>query len=602
MFQWFQTQQGKQALFLILLSLCLAGLFLLYPKNRPPAAANHPITAKALRAQLKNELKAELQPPAVTGTAPVKTLEDIALTAPQTVARFYEQRQWQPLWDDARYTSLLAEIRNLANDGLNPDDYFLTALERCLDARSACAQSTEREVLATNAYLLALAHLNHGKVNPALIEPGWNFDMPQTDAEQELQQAREAAEQQQIATAFQRARPGRARYEHMRTALARLRELAAQGGWQSLPLTTQGIQSLKPGMTDERVILLRQRLQLAGLLAANTEAATATATGDVQTTLATEKVSETTATGNTGTPPDTAATQGPAYFDTTLENAVKHYQKAAYLVADGVVGKQTLEHLNVPIEQRINQLRVNLERMRWHLRDIPGDYIIVDVAGYSIAYVREGKVIWQSRVQVGKSSRKTPILQSRITHLTFNPQWTIPPTILRKDTLPEIRKDHSYLAKNHIRVLNAQGQELSAETIDWNHPGNITLRQDAGVNAALGQLAIRFPNDHSVYLHETPHQSHFSDEQRNFSSGCIRVENVRDLAILLFNDNEKWNRETLELALANLKTREVLLQKKIPILIDYWTVDIDETGYISYRPDAYGKDDAVLKALDTAIP
>ncbi len=589
MVQWFQTRQGKVALGIILICLCVLGLLLLSTQaKKTKPLSKHLVAPKAMHAQLKSELQVQLPPSPTPDT--VNPLQAVATSATQNVARFYEQRQWQPLWDAQRYDTLLTQIRALADDGLNPEDYSLNKLERCQSTNSTCAQTTERELLATQAYLLALDHLYNGKVKPVELYPEWNFQQVARNSEETVKQALAAAENRHIEAMFQNARPSQVQYQRLRTELQALRQLAATGGWPTLPLPTdKTTPSLKPGMIDERVKLLRQRLQLSGLLS-ETVATTETAS-DIQ-NASDENTSDKTT--------NAIENNDPAYFDSALENAVKRYQTSIYLVADGAVGKKTLEQLNVPVENRIKQLRVNLERLRWQ-RPIIDDYVIVDVAGYNISYVRDGKIIWQSRVQVGTHDRQTPMLQSAITHITLNPQWTIPPTILRKDTLPAIRKDRSYLTKHHIRALDSEGQQLSADDIDWGHPGNITLRQDAGTDAALGQLAIRFPNDYSVYLHETPHQTLFNAEQRNFSSGCIRVENVRDLAILLFNDAEKWNREALEMALTDMKTREVKLAKKVPILIDYWTVDVDENGYVSYRPDVYDKDKDVLAALDAPI-
>lgn len=489
------------------------------------------------------------------------SLRDASADAPQAVARFYEQRQWQPVWDEVRFAALLVQLRALEADGLNPADYGLAELGRYQGVGDDPAKTVERELRATRAYLLALEHLSRGKVNPVALDPDWNFDTPRTDREQGLALAREAVENGRLDEAFQAARPATPQYARMQGALTDLRRLASQGGWPVLP---EG-KALKPGMQDPRVLLLRQRLQLAGLLGA-------------------------------------AAEGSAARYDKTLEAAVQRFQQRYGLDDDGVLGKDTLRELNIPVEQRIAQLRANLERMRWHLRETRGDHVIVDVAGYRIAYMQEGHAVWESRVQVGRNYRKTPIFQSAIAYITLNPRWKVPPTILRKDMLPAIRRHHDYLAKNHLRVFDARGNELAPETINWAHPGAISLVQDAGPEAALGQVAIRFPNPYSVYLHETPHQELFKSSQRAFSSGCIRVENVRELAVLLLNDPQAWNRDALEAAIAEGRTRDVGLPKKIPVLIAYWTADVGEDGQVSFRPDVYGQDAVVVEALDGAWP
>jgi L,D-transpeptidase YcbB len=341
-------------------------------------------------------------------------LAKAATTASKPVTTFYAQHQWQPVWDKQRLSALLTEVRALKADGLNPDDYQLAELERC-HKNPACTHTAELELLATRVYLLALQHLYLGRVNPAALDPHWNFDTPPFEPEYGMQLAREAVEKNRLDIVFQRARPSLPRYMQMRSALIRLYQQAEQGGWPLLPEDPDQ-PSLKPGTTDNRIPLLRQRLQVAGLL--NTAS-------DKDSSPALDLPAE---------------QQNPAYFDSTLENAVRRFQQASFLVADGVVGKQTLQALNVPITERIGQLRVNLERMRWHLREISGDYVTVDVAGYNITYMHNGQAIWKSRVQVGKRYRKTPIFQSAITRITStrNGQYR-PPSCARTACPPSAK-------------------------------------------------------------------------------------------------------------------------------------------------------------------
>ncbi len=477
---------------------------------------------------------------------------------PQAVARFYEDRQWHAIWSDARYRALLEQIEGLQADGLDPEDYSLSRLQALSTAGHDPAQLAEREILATRAYLQALIDLYRGKVDPVKLDPHWNFDSRQIAPERGLQLAREAVEDNRIADFFRLARPTLPQYNITRAALARYRGIIHEyQGWPQIPEGSP----LKPGMTDPRVALLRQRLQMAGLLAA------------------------------TGLPPSDR-------YDPTLKAAVQRFQRESYLDADGVVGGSTVRELNIRVEDRIGQLRANLERMRWFLRKQRERAVIIDLAGYRILYQEGDKVVWKSRVQIGKAVRQTPIFQSEVTHLTLNPTWTVPPTILREDSLPAIRRDLSYLTRNRIKVLDASGKVLAPSAVNWARPGNILLRQDAGPGNSLGQLVIRFPNDYAIYLHDTPHKHHFSASQRAFSSGCIRVENIKELAVLLLNDGEKWSPAGLDKALEDNKTRQVNLSRRVPILLAYWTVDIGNDGYVSFKPDVYGQDALILKALD----
>lgn len=480
-------------------------------------------------------------------------------------AEFYAQGRFAPAWTrPADVDQLLAALRGVAADGLDPEDYALTELLRLRaslgDPRGTSLQRAQFDLLATDAFLGALTHLYRGKVDPASLDTHWNFDSRQPDAGQSVQSVRAALAHGQVADLFIRARPRNALYGELRTALAKWREVAAQGGWASIA----GGPTLKPGMSDPRVPALRRRLQLGGYLAVAANTATVTA----------------------------------EFYGPALEQALKQFQYEQYLVADGYLGVATLAALNVPVAARIDQLRVNLERARWLLHQLHGEFVMVDIAGYNIAYYQAGKPVWRARVQVGTPYRRTPAFKSQITHLTLNPTWTVPPTILRNDILPRVRKDPGYLAANRIRVLDRQGRELPPASVDWANPRGIVLRQDAGPGNSLGRLVIHFPNDYAVYLHDTPHQAGFANPQRANSSGCIRVERPRELIELLLDDPVRWSRSAIDRAIDTGKTQTVMLSEPVPLLLAYWTVDLRDDGRIGFRPDIYQRDPPLRAALD----
>jgi murein L,D-transpeptidase YcbB/YkuD len=418
------------------------------------------------------------------------------------------------------------------------------------------AQRATFDIAATRTYITALLQLRRGKVDPSRLEIHWNFDPVDVDPREDVKSFFAAIESHDVASAFDQAPPQNAIYGRLREGLAHLRRVRDSGGW---PLITAG-QVLKPGVTDASIVQLRARLTAGGYL------------------------DEPMATGFD--------------YDETVASAVKKFQTEQYLPVDGVVGAATLAALNIPIEARIDQVRVNMERARWLLYKLQGTFVIVDIAGYKVALYRDGKAIWRSRVQVGKPFRSTPVFQSEITYITFNPTWTVPPTILVKDMLPKILKDPHYLDANRIRVLDKQGVVVDPSTIDWHNPRGITLRQDAGPDNSLGQVVIRFPNDHAIYLHDTPHRELFAQSRRATSSGCIRVENPLQLVELLFNDPAHWNSAAIQTQLANGKTENIRLPVKVPVLLAYWTVDLSGDGRVAFKPDVYGHDYAVLRALN----
>lgn len=475
---------------------------------------------------------------------------------PRAVAIFYANRQWAPAWDEARFQALLRALDGLEGDGLRPADYALPALRRLAGAREP-GQLAEREVLATHNCLLALLHLYRGKADPHRLDAHWNFAGRRLAPAEALREVAASLAGNQVEELFDQARPAWGFYDRLRIALAQLRRLEVAGGWPVLPAGP----TLKPGVSDARVPLLRQRLVLAGLLPAE---------------------------------PAPVAAQ---VYDAALVAAVQRFQREANLEPDGGVGPATRAELNVPVPARIDQLRANLERVRWFQNQLAAETVIVDIAGYRIYYLRDGAVKWQARVQVGREYRPSPVFQSAITHLTLSPAWVVPPTILLEDALPAIRRNRSYLARHKLHVYNAAGQRVAPGAVNWWRPGRITLRQEPGPDGSLGELVVRFDNPYSVYLHDTPHKELFGASKRATSSGCIRVENIHELAVLLLDDPAQWSRERLQEAINTRETRQVALGRAVPILLAYWTAQVSPDGYVAFRPDIYQRDAPLLQAL-----
>ena len=504
--------------------------------------------------------------------APLATAFPPLLTSPRhqrvdvnrVVLDFYSHRGYRAAWShDSDVAQLLKSLGETQVDGLDPADFRIAELAGAQTLMQSMvptpAQRAAFDMAATHTFITALLQLRRGKVDPSRLDMHWNFDPVGVDPRADVNNFFAALDNHDVARAFAQAPPQEAIYGSLRMGLAQLRTVRDRGGW---PKVAEG-QSLKPGMDNAAVGQLRTRLVAGGYLA----------------------------------PQRTPRT----IYDDAVIAAVKKYQSEQYLGADGVAGAATLAALNVPVEARIDQVRVNMERARWLLYKLQGTFVIVDIAGYKVALYRDGKAIWRSRVQVGKPYRSTPVFQSEITYVTFNPTWTVPPTILVQDMLPKIRSNPGYLAANRIRVLDREGNVLDPAGVDWDHPRGLTLRQDAGAENSLGQVVIRFPNDYAIYLHDTPHRELFAKTFRATSSGCIRVENPLQLVELLFNDPVRWNAAGIQAQLANGKTENIKLPVKVPVLLAYWTVDLSNDGRVIFKPDIYGYDTAVLRGLNKPL-
>ena len=494
-------------------------------------------------------------------------LEGEVISSKSFLPEFYRQRDYQLAWsahmDNAR--ALSERILSSFEEGLVPADYHAAEIRKLLAESSGKqfpeGRQVDLDIMLSEALARYAYHLRFGKVNPDKLDADWN--MPRSfkgqDPVVELQSVIDSADFNAQLDARITQLPV---YKQFRQALASYEVIRTAGGWPVIP---EG-QTIKPGMQDARAPLLRQRLQI---------------TGDL---------------------PAAAAANSSAEYDGTLEEAVKHFQLRHGLDADGVVGKGTLAAMNVPVDARINQIRVNLDRARWVSQDIPETFVIVDIAGFNARLFRNGEVIWDEPAQVGKPYRKTPVFREDMTYLELNPTWTIPPTILKKDILPKMKKDPSYLQKKNMQVLTQDGKVVDPGTIDWSSVSAkgfpYIIRQTPGPHNALGRVKFMFPNPHFVYLHDTPSKQLFNRSSRAFSSGCIRVRNPFDLAELLLQDQDGWDRAQIDTAVDSLKQQRVSLTEPVPVLLLYWTVNIDADGTVYFKEDIYERDAKVLAGLD----
>jgi murein L,D-transpeptidase YcbB/YkuD len=494
------------------------------------------------------------------------------------IPAFYERRGFRPVWVGAdgplpHALDVERAISGADAEGLEPGAYHLRAIRERMEQTRAMGESgrpvdpaalTDLELLITDGFLVYGSHLLGGRVDPERIDSEWHVKRREVDMPQVLEDAIGGS----VEAALMGLLPPQRGYTDLKSALRSYRAIRDRGGWPAVG----GTAKLERGSGGEEVAALRERLA---------------ATGDIE--------------------PRAGAEAGP--FDEEVERAVIEFQRRQGLATDGVVGPATRAALNVPVEERIEQIEMNMERHRWLPKDLGRRHILVNIADFRLSVVEDGKSVESMRVVVGRRYRMTPVFSAIMTYLVLNPYWEVPPTIAKEDVLPSVRKDVSYLAEKNMRVFDGWGAdavEVDPTTVDWSRvsPGDLSyrFRQDPGPENSLGRIKFMFPNKYQIYLHDTPAKDLFARPERAFSSGCIRVEKPLDLADYLLQGAETWSRERLEAALSDPRERTITLPDPIPVHLLYWTAFVDEDGKVNFRNDIYHRDKPLMVALHELPP
>ena len=518
------------------------------------------LASPAMSGEIEDAIAAQIQP---ISESQLEAIDGVPISSSEFIARLYELRAFRPIWEtDQRRAELFEELSEAILHGFRPEDFEVNVLQR-LAAVAATGDPhaiATFDIVATEAAARLLHHLYYGKVNPATLYADWGFDraFDPGDPAVIVSQYLEVASFSSLLEDFGPSHPA---YFRMQEGLAHLVALAERGGWPRVP---EGV-VLTPGMEDERVLVLRQRLAISGDY-------------------------------------DGLEDNGNLY-DSDLELAVKAFQQRHGLEPDGVVGPRTYQALNRTVEERIDQIRVSLERARWTLRDVGAEYVLVNIGGAETFYVRDNEMIWRTRSIVGQAYRRTPVFQDEIRYVEINPTWTVPHSIFLRDKLPRIREDLSYLARGGYTVVDRDGRAIDPTTVNWmaDNPA-VTLIQRPGPENALGAIKFMFPNEHSVYLHDTNDRSLFAQAHRTLSSGCVRIEHPFELADLLLAESSGWSFARREQILASGNTTRLDLPRPVPVILTYYTAWVDSLGALQFREDVYERDQAVLSALNEHFP
>ena len=524
--------------------------------------------------------------------------------AAAALSYFYKGRDFRPLWVEenapgVKAAALIAELGNAASEGLDPADYVVPALSEGAND----AELTEFELKLSLTLIRYASDLATGRFSPKKKLPQQHILPQALDPLTILTGAADAADLGAYVRGFAPPHPA---YGGLRKALSTYRALKAKGSWPVLPDGP----TLKPGMVDARVPLLRRQLQRSGDLAvpagpagsplpssSSPPSSGPSSSGSASLVMARSDFAA--ASLATGTPPPPAET-----FDPAVQQAVERFQRRHGLDADGVVGRKTQAALNVPPEERINQILLNMERWRWMPRDLGPTHVLVNMAGFELDLTVDRRPALSMRVVVGKPYQSTPVFSGKITYMEFNPYWNIPYSIASKEILPHVQRDPSYLTNRGIRVFTGSGPdaaELDPWAIDWRGITPSTfpfrLRQEPGRNNPLGRVKFMLPNRFAVYLHDTSSPSLFQRTVRTFSHGCIRVEKPAELAFYLLRHNQGWDLERVRSAMTGGARRIVTLKQSVPVHLTYMTAWAAEDGMVQFRDDIYGRDPLLSKAL-----
>ncbi|WP_241499084.1 L,D-transpeptidase family protein [Rufibacter ruber] len=477
---------------------------------------------------------------------------------------FYRERGYKFAWFKEgalvpQAFKFVEVIKQSHKEGLNPRDYLVKDLPAMFQSLEQAKNDSSRhklqediDVALTASYFNYASDFYRGTVDPRSMDNiEWEVKKNKIKLHKALQTILKERESRYPYYEFEALHPG---YIRLREALKNYRLAKQEGGWPKI----EGIaKTLKPNDSSQAVLALRHRIL--GKAAAQANKST--------------------------------------LYDKELADAVKHFQIRHGLKPDGVVGGETLRVMNVPIEERIDQIIINMERWRWVPKRFEDKYIFVNIPEYALHVREKGKEVLTMKVVVGKEMHATPVFSDKLEYIVFYPFWNITPQILREEIAPAQARNPNYLASNDMELVkdigNNQVEVLPASSVDWttvDENFKYRVRQRPGKKNPLGFVKFIFPNEHNVYLHDTPSDHLFNQTERGFSHGCIRIEKPFELAQYLLKDQKKWTSSAIKAAMHGGEEKYVNLSAKVPVYIVYFTSWVDDNGAIHFRDDLYGHD------------
>jgi len=492
--------------------------------------------------------------------------------------KFYEPAAYAPAWVQgsqpaSQVLPLIQVFKDAWKKGLDPEDYDASRWEeriRTLRGSPSGPTVARFDVALTVCTMRYVSDLHIGRINPQHFKFGLSVEQKKYDLAELLRQRIMTASN--IEAALDQVESPLGGYRRSEQALARYIELARNDDGEKLPDVTKPI---APGQPYAGVPRLTRLLRLVGDL-----------------------------------PADAALPSDSQTYGGALVDAVKRFQRRHGLDDDGRLGSGTIKQMNVPLQDRVRQLQLTLERWRWLPSEFSAPPIIVNIPDFRLRVLDENnKVTMDMPVVVGKAMRtQTPVFTRDMTYVVLRPYWNVPPSILRSEIIPAIQRDRGYVARKNFEVATYDGKvvtsgEVSDDVLAQLRAGKLMVRQKPGSANALGLVKLMFPNEYNVYLHSTPSQELFSRTRRDFSHGCIRVEKPAELAAWALRNNPGWTLERVQQAMQSGKDdATVSLTKKIPVFIVYGTALAYENGEVHFSDDIYGHDAQLAAALAKGYP
>jgi murein L,D-transpeptidase YcbB/YkuD len=474
----------------------------------------------------------------------------------------YRDREYRPLWMQGarpagRARELVRAICRSGEEGLRPADYDLAGLRAALRKLADAGRADPAELASLDLRLTSLmlgfgTDLLSGRLDPRTVDDGWYLTRRRSSVDSTLRAALADDDTPDVLASL---RPRQKEYEELLDALRDYREILGKGGWGAVPAG----KTLEEGDQGERVAALRRRLHATGDLASGSDSDD---------------------------------------FDREVAGAVARFRVRHGLPGDSVADRATIGAMNVPVETRIRQIEINLDRYRWLPAELTDRYVLVNIPDYHLYAYDDGKLSFEQRVIVGDQYQNaTPVFADSMTYLVFRPEWNVPPGILAREILPALQDDDDYdLAARGLEVVDSTGKVVKDPSdIDWDDLDTADLpyriRQPPGSSNALGRVKFMFPNRFNIYLHDTPSRKLFDRERRTLSHGCVRVEDPAQLAAFVLNGQDGWGESKIEAAMDGSAEgdRMVPLEEPLPVYLLYLTAFVRD-GQVHFRNDPYGKD------------